>query len=204
MEAEFLPSCSPLFAASATMMTSAPGCFVGTDRACIWYWVNLMKIEKDRHLGFLFSHILNHICRGQYQHVSFSDRYADLGAYFQAQFLRDPVVSCSFVCPLLSFFIYFIITWLRWGPCLCSRSLLFFSGLNRKHIVCLFTLLQVLRWCQFRYQVALNRVTCSMILTPDVVFITSCLQRKGNCQKFPNWLDTCWKQVHVINEHNYS
>ena len=32
MEAEFLPSCSPLFAASATTMTSAPGCFVGTGQ----------------------------------------------------------------------------------------------------------------------------------------------------------------------------
>ena len=151
-----------------------PDALLGRDRACIWYWVNLMKIEKERHLGFLFSHILNHICRGSTNMVSFSVRYADLGAYFSSTISQGPS-GILFFClsTLLSFFIYFIITWLRWGPCLCSRSLLFFSGLNRKHIVCLFTLLQVLRWCQFRYLVALNRVTCSMILTPDVVFITS-------------------------------
>jgi len=42
--------------------------------------------------------------------MSFSVRYADLGAYFQAQFHRDPLVSCSFVCPLwyASLFHYYL------------------------------------------------------------------------------------------------
>ena len=77
--------------------------WVGMDRVCIWYWGNLIKIEKERHLGFLFlpgSHILNHICRGQDQHMSFSVRYADLGAYFQAQFHRDPLVFHYYLAEL--------------------------------------------------------------------------------------------------------
>jgi hypothetical protein len=45
----------------------------------------LIKIEKERRLGVpppsRLPRILYNICR----HVSFSVRYADLGAYFQAQ-----------------------------------------------------------------------------------------------------------------------
>lgn len=47
--------------------------------------------------------------------MSFSVRYADLAPYFQAQFHRDPLVSCSFACPLLSasFFHYYYLAELR-------------------------------------------------------------------------------------------
>lgn len=84
-------------------MMLALGCFYwdGTDRAYIWYWVNLMRIEKERHLAPF--HIVNHICRGQYQHASPSPRYADLCAFSKHNLSGTRLVSCSFaVCPLFS------------------------------------------------------------------------------------------------------
>jgi len=105
-----------------------PDALLGRDRACIWYWVNLIKIEKERQGAYLQGAVptcvvFGQICRSR--------------CIFSSTISQGPN-GILFFClsTLLSFFIYFIITWLRWGPCLCSRSLLFFSGLNRKHIVC--------------------------------------------------------------------
>jgi hypothetical protein len=122
---------------------------LGWIELAIWYWVNLMKIEKERHLASF--HIVNHICRRQYQHASLSVRYADLCAFFQAQFIKDPLVSCSFLCPLSSCFCLVIARGvLAFVPDHC-----FFSGLKQEHITC-FQELQVLCWSHSRYPIVHN------------------------------------------------
>jgi hypothetical protein len=161
---------------------------LGWIELAIWYWVNLIKIEKERHLAS--SHVVNHICRGQYQHASLSVRYADLCAFFPSIIYQGPIGILFLPLSTLPLFLF--------GPSLVPDHC-FFSGLKLEHMTC-FQELQVLCWAHSRYPIVQNlNVTTRNPIYSDIPFF----RVKGGTTTWPHKLPKLIRHLYSKPAHSH-